>query len=96
MGHIRQGLLILAVVFLPLALCASSNSPIYFRTIQFSRVPPPVPVGKLYLHKIDQPTISFASRYGGYPDRQLWRAQSTRWETLRTARGLPTGTECTV
>ncbi len=54
MGHIQQGLLVLAVILGPLVLGAAPNSPIYFPDDPIQTMPPPLAVGKLYVHKVDQ------------------------------------------
>jgi hypothetical protein len=55
MVYIRQGVLVLAVAFIPLLLCATSNGPIFFPDDPILKMPPPVAVGKPYVHKINQP-----------------------------------------
>lgn len=55
MGYIPKGLLILAASFLPLALCATSDGPIFFPDDPIQKMPPAVSIEKPYVHKINQP-----------------------------------------
>ena len=54
MGRVRQGFLTLLVLAAPLLLAASGNSPVYFPDDPIQIMPPPKPVEKVRVHKIDQ------------------------------------------
>jgi hypothetical protein len=55
MGRVQQNLLILLAAASPLLLYASGNSPVFFPDDPIQVMPPPAPVVKVTVHKIDQP-----------------------------------------
>ena len=54
MGRVQQNLLILLAAASPLLLYASGTSPVFFPDDPILVMPPPAPVGKVTVHKIDQ------------------------------------------
>src|SRR4051812_16386100 len=54
MGRIQQSVLTLLMVAAPLLLGASGNSPVFFPDDPIQTMPPPKPVQKVRVHKLDQ------------------------------------------
>ncbi len=63
MGRVRQGFLTLLVLATPLLLAASGNSPVFFPDDPIQVMPPPKPVEKVRVHKIDQ-AFDFIDQFG--------------------------------